>query len=77
MDRVLRGLRYTSRVVEDNEAGFIGLEMLMTNEEATTILGTIIFWDATGQFCIEMRGQEIELMFLEEWIAEAKALVRE
>ncbi len=63
---------YQTDRFDDRKAGCAGLNLLATLEGETTRVGRITFWDALGQFFMELKGDELPLEVVEKFIAEAK-----
>jgi len=75
MNFVFCNISYSTRAFDDSIAGCAGLELLGTTGGKTTQIGKITFWDATGQFVIELKATEVPLEVLERFIAEAKVAI--
>ena len=67
---------YTSVFVQDLQQGFSGLELRRHRKGTDECIAKVIFWDACGQFFVEMSGTEVPLEILEELIAEAKKTIK-
>ena len=76
MNRKHGSSHYTTRPVQDDQEGWIGLELSRTSGGHTEAVARILFWDAEGQFALEMNAAELPLVIVEELIAEAKSSVR-
>jgi hypothetical protein len=62
--------------VEDRDDGYVGLILIREKDDsAPAEVARIIFWDACGQWLIEMLDGELPRSIVEELIAEAKLLV--
>jgi hypothetical protein len=68
-------VRYSTRKFEDVEAGCAGLELFASSEILQGRIGKITFWDAAGQFFLEMSGGEVPLEVLEWFVAETKKAI--
>ncbi len=68
-------VHYSTRLFDDKAAGCIRLELWGTAGTETTAIGTVTFWDAQGQFFIELTGQEVPLSVVEQFIAEAREAI--
>jgi len=67
---------YATKRIEDNKAGFAGLELHRTSRDGQmSRVATIIFWDAMGQFFLETHGTDLPVGVVEWLIAEAKAAI--
>jgi hypothetical protein len=66
---------YESSRVEDCEEGYVGMELFRLRGEHRSLVASVLFWDATGQFAVRMTEEELPLVVLEELIQEAKSLV--
>jgi hypothetical protein len=75
MNFVFCNISYSTRAFDDSNAGCAGLELLGMIGGKITLLGKITFWDATGQFVIELEATEVPLEVLERFIAEAKTAI--
>jgi hypothetical protein len=63
---------YCSEPFDDPDSGSAGVRLLATKQAITTCVAKITFWDASGQFFLEMTGPEVPLVVIEALIAEAK-----
>ena len=69
-------VQYVTCLFNDATEGFAALELNATSEGESRQIGRITFWDAAGQFYIEMTGPEIPLEVLEKFIVEAKRVIQ-
>lgn len=76
MNLTLCAVNYRTNAFDDSIAGCAGLELLAVIKGQTTCIGKITFWDASGQFVIEMAGTEAPLEIVEKFISEAKQSIR-
>lgn len=66
-------IHYRTEYFEDRKEGCSGLELLAGGSEVqVSSVGKITFWDASGQFFIQLDSVEVPLEILEKFIAEAK-----
>lgn len=63
------------RNFQDDEAGCIGMDLLKEESGSLVLVCKITFWDAVGQFVVDLRADEIPLDLLEDFIAKVKKLV--
>jgi hypothetical protein len=66
---------YRTEPFDDPNAGCAGLDLLASAKGETTRVGRITFWDASGQFYIQLTGAEAPLEVVDRFIAEAKQIV--
>jgi hypothetical protein len=76
MNRQHSYLLFTTRLIQDNQQGFIGLELYCKNRGKESRAASIIFWDACGQFAVETHDTDVPLDIMEELIAEAKEKIK-
>lgn len=76
MDKTWARTRYRTKSVEDRAEGWVALELVRESESTTETAARVTFWDAEGQFSIQMFGGEVPLSILEEFVTEAKAAIR-
>ncbi len=67
---------YSTGLVQNNEEGWIGLELNQLRPHEAGRIARVTFWDAVGQFSFEMSCPELPLVVVEALIAEAKRLIR-
>jgi len=75
MDKVFGEVSFVSSRVEDNNEGYVGMELFQVRHSQKMLAASIVFWDATGQFAVRLNVDEVPLEVLEELIEEAKSLV--
>lgn len=63
---------YQTEQFDDSKSGSAGVKLLIVANGVTTCVARITFWDAAGQFFMEMTGAEVPLSVMESLIAEAK-----
>lgn len=64
---------YTTELASDNGEGWSALELHRSETWEKVLVARVVFWDAQGQFSLEVRVDELPLGVIEELIAEAKA----
>jgi hypothetical protein len=75
MRKIWKGFEYATVLASDDEEGWIALELHRTANGQDVLAARIVFWDAEGQFSLEVRVDEVPLTIVEELIAEAKARI--
>ena len=68
-------ITYHTTPFDDFDAGCAGLELIRTSKDQTARVGKITFWDASGQFFIELTGSELPLDILEKFISETREVI--
>ena len=68
-------MTYTTRVVQDQREGWIGLELYSESNYKKECAASVIFWDAQGQFTIQT-FHEVPLVIIEELIVESKQTIK-
>jgi hypothetical protein len=63
---------YNTEHFEDAESGSIGIKLFIIKDLCLTEVAKITFWDATGQFYLEISAKELPLLVIEDFIVEAK-----
>jgi hypothetical protein len=76
MKTMWKGAEYATRLASDNHAGWVALELHKVEKEHEVLAARVVFWDAEGQFSLQVRVDEVPLTIVEELIAEAKAQIR-
>jgi hypothetical protein len=77
MDRQYGTLRYTTRLVHDNEQGNSALELHATSHDGNTSRAArVVFWDASGDFFFETFNAQIPVDVADQLIAEAKSTIK-
>jgi hypothetical protein len=76
LDRHYGDARYTSVLIEDRAEGSVGYGLVRIQQGVSRQMARILYWDASGQFAVEIPGGEVPLEVLEELIAEAKATIK-
>jgi hypothetical protein len=69
------GAEYTTNLVSDNAAGWVALELHRRAQASSVVAARVVFWDAQGQFSLEVPVDEVPLVIVEELIAEAKSRI--
>ena len=67
---------YQTENFENKDDGCIGLELIATTKSEVIPVARITFWDAEGQFFIDLFSKELPLQIVEEFISEAKKQVK-
>jgi len=75
MDLTYCNVNYRTEAFDDTSAGCAGLHLFATANDETVQVGKIVFWDAAGQFFIELNAAELSLHLVERFIAEAKQAI--
>ena len=75
MRKMWKGFEYTTVLASNDDEGWIALELHRTEKRRDVLVARIVFWDAEGQFSLEVRVDEVPLAIVEELIAEAKARI--
>ena len=76
MKKTWNGAEYLTQLVSDNDEGWIALELHRTEKWRSVLAARVVFWDAVGQFSLEVLVDELPLNIVEELIAEAKERIR-
>ncbi len=76
MNRKHGTVHYSTNLVQDNQEGWVGLELLRRAHGSTDSVARVVFWDAEGQFSINISAPELPLIIVEELIAEAKESIK-
>jgi hypothetical protein len=66
---------YRTESFDGLSTGCAGLVLFATTQGEEIQVGKITFWDSSGQFFIELCGNEIPLEVAEKFICEAKQTV--
>jgi hypothetical protein len=72
MKRTWKGATYETQLTSDNSDGWVALEL----QRAGVLVARVVFWDAEGQFSLELSIGELPLAIVEELIAEAKSKIK-
>jgi collagenase-like PrtC family protease len=76
MQRQHKKALYTTVRKDDLKEGWASLELHCTTDGVVGNVARIVFWDAEGQFAIEMTSRELPLHVVEEFINEARATIK-
>ncbi len=76
MDKQHAESHFTTRFFEDRQGGCAGLELVRNSGGQTATVARVTFWDAQGQFALEMSVSELPVVIVEELIAEAKSTIK-
>ena len=66
---------YIYREFQNNEDGCIGMDLLKDENGSLVLICKITFWDAVGQFVVDVQAEEIPLDLLEDFILRVKKFV--
>lgn len=66
---------YKVELFEDSGLGCAGVDLIDLSSGAHERCGRITFWDASGQFFMELSAQEFPLEVIEKFISMAKKSV--
>lgn len=67
---------YTTTIRSDNAQGWTALELSRQQAGRSEQAARVVFWDAEGQFSLEMLVPALPLVIVEDLIKEAKATIR-
>lgn len=76
MDRRHGTAHFKTRVAQDKEEGWIAVELVRMAHEKMEPVARVVFWDADGQYALEMTSLELPLTIVEELISEARATIK-
>ena len=76
MKRTHGQAEYTTQVTHDDQEGWTAVELHQTQGGSSQLAARVVFWDAEGQFALEMSIRELPVAIVEALIAEAKATIR-
>lgn len=75
MRRKWGSAEYATTLTSDNNEGWIAMELHATVQGKSTRVARVVFWDADGQFSLELSAKELPLVIVEELIVEAKRAI--
>ena len=75
MRRHWKRAEYETKVLENDEEGWIGIDLMRTENQTAVRVARITFWDADGGFALSIFAEELPLEIVEDLISDAKALV--
>jgi hypothetical protein len=75
MQKNWRDIQYATSLKTDVSEGWTAVELHKATERGTTLVARVVFWDAEGQFALELPLGELPLEIVEALIAEAKASI--
>lgn len=75
MNRTFGHAQYSTQLVQNDQEGWVALELCYRLGDKTNTVARVVFWDATGKFSLETVGAELPLEIVEEMITEAKKLI--
>lgn len=70
-----KSLEYYTEVKSDNAEGWISLELVCDSAGERRVVGRVTFWDAEGQYSLEMFETELPLTIVEALIREARTTI--
>ena len=76
MKKLWAGWEYITTTASDHTEGWTALEMTRRKGASVERVARVVFWDAEGQFSLEMLVRELPLVVVDELIAEARATVK-
>lgn len=76
MNRRYAEWHYSSSIIEDTNEGYIGISLHRGNKSKNELAAKIIYWDAAGDFSLEIPVSELPLPIIEDLIREARELVK-
>ena len=76
MKKLWAGWEYTTTTTSDTAEGWTALELTRRKGASIERAARVVFWDAEGQFSLEMLIRELPLAVVEELIGEAKATIK-
>lgn len=76
MQRQQQNALYTTESVQDLREGWAAVELQRTVAGVAERVARVVFWDAEGQFALEMSASELPLDIVEKLIEEARATIR-
>ncbi len=76
MKKTWAGIEYTTEVESDNAGGSIALRLHRSARGSVVTAARVVYWDAAGQFFLEMSVDELPVDIVEELIAEAKRTIQ-
>jgi len=75
MDRVHATQHFVTQTTYSDAEGWTAIELLETSGGAKAVVARVVFWDAQGQFALELGVPELPLTIVEELIAEARSTI--
>lgn len=67
---------YSTELASDPEDGWIALQLHREADGESSVVARIVFWDAEGQFVLETSNNELPLNIVEEFINEARTMIK-
>jgi hypothetical protein len=68
--------RYLTEREHDHKEGWVALKLVCVVKGTRKVAGRLVYWDADGQFSLEMKVSELPLRVVEKLIQEAKDTIR-
>lgn len=75
MKRVWKGAEYTTSLATNDREGWVALQLHKSVQGSSVLAARVVFWDAEGQFSLEVSVDELPLTVVEELIVEARASI--
>jgi len=75
MDLVHGAVRYISRMKENDMEGWCAMELEARRQDSSSCAARVVFWDASGEFCVETFGAQVPLTVFELLIREARIAI--
>lgn len=72
MKKNWKGISFETRLNRDNQEGWASLDLHSDAEGVDSIVARVVYWDAEGQFFLEMAPDELPLTVVQELIVEAQ-----
>jgi hypothetical protein len=76
MKKAWLNAEYLTNLVVNNSEGWTALELHMRARGASCVAARVVFWDAAGQFFLEVALKELPLDVVEEFVAEARSTIK-
>ena len=68
--------KYETAAEHDHKEGWAALNLVREAGGTKSIAARVIFWDAEGQFSLEMKVSELPLRIVQKLIDEARATIK-
>lgn len=76
MDKQHVDAHFSTALFHDDNGGLSWLELRRRVKSRTKVVARVVFWDAEGQFSLEMRVSELPLDIVEGLILEARDSIK-
>ena len=73
MHRTWTAVDYFTKTTRDDPRGASAIELMRRTGDVVERVARVLFWDAAGDYALEMLTRELPLEIVEELIAEATA----